>query len=55
VAVVEVEVTGDGGTILTKQVAMLSNMAAELGNPQLAREIESPRTRGILREYIDFK
>jgi hypothetical protein len=55
VAVVEVKVSGDGGTILTRQVEMLSRMAEELGNPRLAKSVRSTKVRKILESYIKLQ
>ena len=55
VAVVEVKVSGDGGTILTRQVEMLSRMAEELGNPRLAKSVRSAKIQKMLSRYIDVQ
>jgi hypothetical protein len=53
VAVVDVVVSGDE-TILTRQVEVLSNVAEELGRPDLARQIRTPKIRQLLRRYNEL-
>jgi hypothetical protein len=56
VAVVEVKVSGDdGGTILTRQIDMLSRMAEDLGQPKLAKSVRSAKVRKILESYINLQ
>jgi hypothetical protein len=53
--VVEVKVTGDGGTILTREIEILSRMAESFGNPSLVRQIQSPEIREMLAKYIELQ
>jgi hypothetical protein len=62
-AITEVDVTVSGGTpialggetAITRQIDVLSRMAADLGNPALAESVRSDEVRRVLKEYIDLQ
>lgn len=53
--VTETKVTEDGGTILTRQIDMLTRMAEQLAAPRLARAIRTPSTRKLLERYVELQ
>ncbi len=43
-----------GGTLLDQQVTLISRMAEDLGRPDLAKGIRSPKIRKIIQQYLEI-
>jgi hypothetical protein len=53
--VTETEAIGfGGGTVVEHQIKMLSRMAEDLGRPDLAKAVRTPKIRKILEQYLEI-